>query len=524
MTDSSKVEYTVEEKTSKVEYTVEETITTEKHQGDVLTPTTTIQDAKDAEAIVDVSEEFDKNGDRIYVRSAAEKALVRKLDFIYVMPFVAVLNFLQFFDKSTVNYAGVLGIKEDTGTTGSQFSWLGSLFYLGYLVYQFPNQFLLQRVRLSWYIGSLVVLWGMVLAVTFTAKSFADLAGLRFLLGFFEAAMYPCCIMLISSMYRRREQAGRLGVVYVCNGIAMAVGGFIGYGVGLHMDGVGGHGAWQWLMLILGVITVAFGIILFVFLVDDPRSSLLRLTPEQREIVEERIRDNAVVITRQIKYHQILEALKEPRYYCFIFASMLINFQNGALNTFQSIITAGFGFSGVNAILLTVPSGVVDCLYIVAAIWYNNRYGNTLYTACAMQAFAIIGLVLLVAIPLPKAKLLGLYLCWAFAAAYTMFLVSVANNVSGYTKKIFYSSSIIVFYTIGNFAGPLMMVDWQAPLYLGGMIAYMAANAISIVLFLIARYSMAKSNRERMERGITKTTTGMTDLTDREDPNFIYRL
>lgn len=57
-----------------------------------------------------------------------------------------------------------------------------------------------------------------------------------------------------------------------------------------------------------------------------------------------------------------------------------------------------------------------------------------------------------------------------------------------------------------------------------GMIAYMAANAISIVLFLIARYSMAKSNRERMERGITKTTTGMTDLTDREDPNFIYRL
>lgn len=98
-------------------------------------------------------------------------------------------------------------------------------------------------------------------------------------------------------------------------------------------------------MLILGVITVAFGLILFFFLVDDPRSSFLRLTPEQREIVEERIRDNAVVITRQIKYNQIIEALKEPRYYCFIFASMLINFQNGALNTFQSIITAGFGFS-----------------------------------------------------------------------------------------------------------------------------------------------------------------------------------
>lgn len=70
----------------------------------------------------------------------------------------------------------------------------------------------MQRVRISWYIGVLVMLWGMVLAVSFKAKSFADLAGLRFLLGFFEAAMYPCCIMLISSMYRRREQAGRLGM------------------------------------------------------------------------------------------------------------------------------------------------------------------------------------------------------------------------------------------------------------------------------------------------------------------------
>lgn len=67
---------------------------------------------------------------------AAEKSLLFKLDFIYVMPCIAILNFLQFFDKSALNYSGVLGIKEDTHLTGSQFSWLGSIFYLGYLIYQ----------------------------------------------------------------------------------------------------------------------------------------------------------------------------------------------------------------------------------------------------------------------------------------------------------------------------------------------------------------------------------------------------
>lgn len=98
-------------------------------------------------------------------------------------------------------------------------------------------------------------------------------------------------------------------------------------------------------MVILGAVTIAFGFICFFCLVDNPRSRFLRLTDEQKQIVEERLRDNAVVKSKEVKYYQIYEALKEPRYYCFIFASLLINLQNGALNTFSSIITQGFGFS-----------------------------------------------------------------------------------------------------------------------------------------------------------------------------------
>jgi MFS family permease len=51
--------------------------------------------------------------------------------------------------------------------------------------------------------------------------------------------------MIISTMYRRREQAGRIGMVYICNGAAMAVGGLIGYAIG-HMQGANGLSGWQW--------------------------------------------------------------------------------------------------------------------------------------------------------------------------------------------------------------------------------------------------------------------------------------
>lgn len=115
-------------------------------------------------------------------------------------------------------------------------------------------------------------------------------------------------------------------------------------------------------------------------------------------------------------------------------------------------------------------------------------------------------------------------MCWSFAASYTLFLTALTNNVSGYTKKIFYSSSVMVFYTFGNFAGPQMMVPSQKPLYLGGMIGYMAADVVCIILLQIARYYMAKSNKERLDNPSNTKVDVNDDLTDVENPNFIYRL
>lgn len=237
----------------------------------------------------------------------------------------------------------MLGILKDANLTSSQYSWVSSIFYLGYLVFQGPSMILIQKLPLRRYIGSIIVLWGLVLLLTYKGSSFAQLAGIRFLLGLFEAGVYPCCIMLISSMYRRNEQAGRIGLVYICNGVAMTIGGFIGYGIG-YMN-AGGLSPWMWIMIILGAITIVFGFVSFFFMVDSPKSKVLRLTPEEEKAVDDRTRDNAVVYNKSIKMDHIYEALKEPRFYIFCVCSLLINLQNSALNNFMALITKGFGFS-----------------------------------------------------------------------------------------------------------------------------------------------------------------------------------
>lgn len=68
---------------------------------------------------------------------------------------------------------------------------------------------------------------------------------MRFLLGFFEAGIYPSLTLLISTFYRRSEQVVRLGAFWICNGLALFIGGIVAYGIG-HLTNVGGLKSWQW--------------------------------------------------------------------------------------------------------------------------------------------------------------------------------------------------------------------------------------------------------------------------------------
>lgn len=68
---------------------------------------------------------------------------------------------------------------------------------------------------------------------------------MRFLLGFFEAGIYPSLTLLVSTFYRRSEQLSRLGAFWICNGVALFAGGLVSYGIS-HMENVGGLKAWQW--------------------------------------------------------------------------------------------------------------------------------------------------------------------------------------------------------------------------------------------------------------------------------------
>ncbi|KAG2226514.1 hypothetical protein INT45_014258 [Circinella minor] len=464
-----------------------------------------------------------------FIYTPEEKRLLRKIN-LTTIPFICAITFLQYLDKISLNYSVTMGFYEDTNTTPGDLSWLGAIFYLGYLLFQIPNQYFLQRFSISKYLGTCLTLWGIVLTCTSLAKNFHQLLILRFLQGFFEAAAYPCLQLLISTVYRRSngEQVTLFGIMLCTNDFGTAIGGLIGFGF-LSLNGVHGLSGWKWCMTILGSITVIVGIITFLILPDRAKSRWYRLTTVEMDIVEDRIRDNTVVKSKIIKWNHIFEALREARFYCYILISFLTHLLNGCVTIFSTTIIKSMGFSNMESILLNIPTGVTAIILVTISVYLSRRFNANNYVGAFMCCITFIGVLLLILLPEGGYMLIGIFLATIDGVS-TIVLSSISNNVSGYTKKVFYNGSYLVAYCLGNFTGPLLIIPHEAPRYLTGMSTYMASMLISAILFLYARWSCVRDNRYRQQLKNENALPSFTidgnqpiDLTDKEDLQFIYR-
>lgn len=114
--------------------------------------------------------------------------VLRKID-LRILPIVLGIYFLQALDKSTLAYASVFGLIEETGLVGLQYSWLGSVVYLAQLVVQPVVAYLLVKMRLGKFLAISVFCWGAVLSCMPAAHNFPGLLICRLFLGAFEAGI-----------------------------------------------------------------------------------------------------------------------------------------------------------------------------------------------------------------------------------------------------------------------------------------------------------------------------------------------
>lgn len=490
---------------------------------------TTVQEA---EADVDIHHDKGAkvldtyDGDKEWTKEE-ENRLRRKIDY-KLMPILCFTYGLQYYDKAMLGQAALFGLMTDLDLgVGSRFSWSSSIFYFGFLVGSYPAMVLAQRFPIEKVASALVTVWGICLVLTAVCTTWQGLLAERFFLGFLEAGVSPMFMLIVGSFYTKSEQALRMGIWYSCTGFAGIFSPLINYGFGLVG---GGASSWVYMYYYAGAVTIVWGVLMLFFLPPDP---IRAKGFDQREkyILIARLRsNNSGVRNTHFKMDQVKELLLDVKFWLAFFMALLCMIANAPLSTFSTIIVSqNLGFSGVNALLLTMPVGAYGGFIVVLCSWCAMRYENVRsYIFVGAQAITVLAALLLWLLPSSAVGglLFGLYILPSVGGGYAILLGLHLANTSGYTKRSLASSGIFIGYCVGNIIGPQVFRSQDSPGYAPGFIVVVITSIIAGLLGLLYRFVCVMENKKRDKMGVMEGFDDAfnDDSTDKKNLQFRYIL
>ncbi|KAL2788555.1 major facilitator superfamily domain-containing protein [Aspergillus keveii] len=458
--------------------------------------------------------------------------LLWKLD-MRLLPLLCLTYALQSIDKTTLSYAAVFGLEEDLHLKGTEFSWLGALFYLGYLVWEFPTNVFLQKLPINYFMAGTVVIWGIVLGLHGTSPNFPSQAAARTFLGAFEASINPGTMLLFSMYYSRSEQPLRMGIWIGSAGLGYVIAGIASFGIGHIHSAIA---SWRLLYIIWGAITVAWGIVLMITLPGSPLATRF-LSEGERMMVVAKVRNNGTgVENKTFKWVQFWEAMADLKTWLLFLFAVASNSPNGGLTSFQGLIIRGMGFSTLRTTLIQMPSGAVQLVICPLACFFASHYPNArllIMILCIIPFLAGVLGLWLIAESNPYGRLACLWISFAYTASWTLCMSVATANTAGHTKKITVNAMVLIGYCLGNFIGPFFFKTEQAPVYplgVGMMFFCIAVQVLSLVALWVLLWMRNRERRGICEReGVDEVRrlrlayeNGMQDETDLQNEFFQY--
>jgi MFS family permease len=377
--------------------------------------------------------------------------------------------------QNSLAYAAALGMTNDLHLHGSQYSWLSSIFYIGYLLLQFPTTYILTRLPIGKYLGVSLVMWGACLPLMAACSNFAAAAAVRFAMGMLEAGLLPTCIILTATWYTREEQPLRTALWF--GPFSGIFGGVLAYFVDCAQSTLP---AWKLLFIVYGASTIVLGVLCLIALPDRHENAwFLRTSEVQQAKMRAQENNTGVSIRQPWNFSHIIEATKDPKYWLVVIFAIAQSVTNAGITNFSPLIISGFGYSRGYTLLLAAPQGGIALVVQVAASIATLHMSNSrclLWVLSCAPAFVGVAIIRLVQVSKHRVvALMGLYLTGFYNTSWVMAMSLVSSNTAGATKKSFTAVSLAICYAIGNIVGPHFFLDSQKPYYQLGIGAMMVA-------------------------------------------------
>jgi len=310
-----------------------------------------------------------------------------------IVPFLILLFIVAWLDRVNVGFAK-LQMLSALGFSESAYGFGAGIFYLGYLLFEIPSNLLMEKIGARKTIARITLLWGATSIATMFVRTPPQFYALRFLLGVFEAGLYPGVILYLTYWFPARRRARVLGLFMTAIPLAGIIGGPVsGWIMGAAAGSVG-LANWQCLFLFEGIPSIVLGILTMFFVVDVPDQASW-LTASEKQLVRIDLElDHREAGPRK---HRFAEALRVPQLWLLTLIYFCVVSANPTLGFYGPTIIGGFGVKSNRTIGLL--SAVPYIVSMIGTVWVGRhsdrmlerRYHCALSCLCAAAGLVMIG-------------------------------------------------------------------------------------------------------------------------------------
>jgi len=187
---------------------------------------------------------------------------------VRILPFILILYIVSFLDRINIRFAA-LTMNPELGISSQQFGLLVGFFFISYSLFEIPSNLILHKVGARIWIARILIVWGIVAALTGFVHTVYQLYLVRFLLGLAEAGYYPGILLYMTDWFRQRDQAQAIALLMTGIPISNIIGAPVS---GLILDHVHwlGLSSWRWLLILEGLPAVILGVLTYSLLPNRP--------------------------------------------------------------------------------------------------------------------------------------------------------------------------------------------------------------------------------------------------------------
>lgn len=186
-----------------------------------------------------------------------------KLRWLYIVPAVFVTYSLAYVDRANYGFGAAAGLADTLHISSSQSALLGSLFFLGYFLFQIPGAAYARKRSARGLIFLSLVTWGILASLTGVIHQFWVLAVDRLLLGAAESFILPGMLILLTKWFTRKERSRANTFLILGNPVTVM---WMSVVTGYIIRAVG----WQMTFIIEGLPSVLWGVVWYFVIRDCP--------------------------------------------------------------------------------------------------------------------------------------------------------------------------------------------------------------------------------------------------------------